>query len=203
MIAFLDGTLEEAGEDMVTVAVGGVGYAVRVPASTRRALPPAGSPLRLLTYLHVREDALELYGFLTPEEQGMFRLLILVQGIGPKSAMEILSATSAPALQRAIASEDIRGLSALPGIGRKTAEKVIFTLREKIAALRVPGAAGPEKEAADAVAGLVALGYRDAQAREAVADVRRRAEAGAAGEPVRAESLLRDALKSIGRVSVS
>ena len=198
MIAFLDGTLEDAGEEIVTVAVGGVGYAVRVPASTRRALPAAGSPVKLLTYLHVREDALELYGFLTPEEQGMFRLLILVQGIGPKSAMEILSATSAPALQRAIATEDLRGLSALPGIGRKTAEKVIFTLREKIAALRVPGAAGPEKETADAVAGLVALGYRESQAREAVAAARRRAV-----EPIRAETLLRDALKSIGRVGVS
>jgi len=173
MIALLSGQLAYKSFDHVVIDVGGVGYRLLVPLSTYYALPDEGT-VRLQVHTHVREDAILLYGFLTAEEKEMFGLLISVTGIGPKLAVNILSHIPASDLRAALCGGDVKRLSALPGIGKKTAERLVLELREKIPRL-LPAtpqatAAGPEAPTADPLedilSALVNLGYKENQARK-------------------------------------
>ena len=131
MIALVRGTLAYKSIDHVIVDVGGVGYRLSIPLSTFYSLPESGE-VSLFTHTHVREDALLLYGFLTLEEKDLFVILIGISGIGPKLAINILSHIPAGELKRAIAAGDIKRLSGLPGIGKKTAERLVLELKDKV-----------------------------------------------------------------------
>lgn len=171
MIASLTGTIAYRSIDHVIVEVGGVGYRLLIPLSTFYALPDEGS-VRFLVHTHVREDALLLFGFLTEEEKEMFILLISVSGIGPKLALNILSHIPAAALQTALREADAKRLATLPGIGKKTAERLVLELQEKVNKLGLPTQASAPLAAPlttsleDAQSALVNLGYKEAQARK-------------------------------------
>jgi Holliday junction DNA helicase RuvA len=198
MIAFLHGTLVEALPTQVLVDVHGVGYQVFIPLSSYEKLPPVGQPVRLLTELIVREDAHLLYGFLTAAERDTFRLLVhTVNGIGPKIALNVLSGMSVAAFRAAVTRGDLRALSQIPGVGRKTAERIVVELRDKLGATLVnvaPSSAGLADAAdpkwKDAVLALMALGYKTAEAQDSV-----RAVAAELGPQAGVEELVRAALK--------
>ena len=132
MYAYLKGTLEEIAEDAVVVEVGNIGYNVRVSATTTQGLPGIGSEVKIYTYTLVREDAFTLYGFLTKDDLEIFKKLITVNGIGPKGGLAILSVMNADALRFAIMAGDAKSIAKAPGVGNKTAERVILDLRDKI-----------------------------------------------------------------------
>src|SRR5579863_9949416 len=135
MITFLQGKLVEALPTQVTVDVNGVGYEALIPLSSFDKLPSPGQPILLLTHLAVREDAHVLYGFMTAAEREMFRLLVnTVSGIGPKIALNILSGINVTALRGAVANGDIKMLSQISGVGKKTAERIVIELKDKIGA---------------------------------------------------------------------
>lgn len=177
MIGSLRGTLAEKDpEGGVIVDVGGVGYRVQVSAQTLATLPELGEAVALRCHTHVREDALQLFGFLTLPELELFELLIGVSGIGPKLALTALSGMPVAELVSAIVGGDHRRLQAIPGIGRKTAERVVLELKDRCAGLLpvIPSApvAAPrlaERQAGEVVTALVNLGYKRAQAERAVA----------------------------------
>lgn len=131
MIAFLKGELAEVKENYVVMEVNSIGYEVYLPASSIMTLPSKGSTIKLYTYLHVREDAIGLFGFLTKDDLDMFKLLITVNGIGPKGALGILSAISADEIRFAVLAEDSKTIAKAPGIGNKTAGKLILELKDK------------------------------------------------------------------------
>lgn len=201
MIALLTGQVAAKGTDHVILDVAGVGYRVLIPLSTFYALPDEGS-VRLHTYTHVREDALLLYGFLTAEEKALFVLLLSVSGVGPKLALNILSHASPLDLRSALAGGDVKRLSTLPGIGKKSAERLVLELKEKIGKLEaLPGpaaqsssrmAATTRDQAEDALSALLNLGYKEAQARRALEAVEI-----AADTPL--ETILKNALKTLMR----
>lgn len=154
------------------VDVGGVGYKVLAPLSVIAGLPGLGTPVRLLTYTHVKEDALTLYGFSDEAQQEVFELLIGISGIGPKVALNILSVLAVEQLVDAITREDALSLNRIPGVGSKTAQRIVLELREKTALIelaRRTQPAGPARidVADDVVEGLVALGYSRSDARAA------------------------------------
>ncbi len=175
MIALLKGHLAYRSIDHLIVDVGGVGYRLQIPLSTFYALPDAG-PVQFQVYTHVREDAIHLYGFLTPEEKELFVLLISVSGVGPKLAINILSHIPAAGLRQALADGDAKRLATLPGIGNKTAERLVLELKEKIRKLgslplrKTAGAGlGPAASAThldDILSALVNLGYKENLARK-------------------------------------
>jgi len=177
MIALLRGELAYKSVDHVIVDTGGVGYRLFIPLSTFYALPDSGQ-VRLLVHTHVREDALLLFGFAVPAEREMFTTLIGISGIGPKLALNILSHIPVAELQGAVLAGDIKRLSALPGIGRKTAERLILELKDKLgpaaagASLQTSAAASlgrmPADPLADVLSALVNLGYKEALARKAL-----------------------------------
>src|SRR6059036_2932684 len=135
MITFLDGKLISALPTQAIVDVSGVGYEVFIPLSSYDKLPVVGQSIRILTHLAVREDAHVLYGFMTTAERDLFRLLInSVSGIGPKTALNILSGMNATAFRGAVASSDVKSLSQISGVGKKTAERIVVELRDKIGA---------------------------------------------------------------------
>jgi Holliday junction DNA helicase RuvA len=180
------------------VEINGFGYEVNIPVTTAERMPPVGSPVKLHTLVIYREDAQTLYGFMTPEDRDFFRLMIEnVTGIGPKMALSIMSRLSLPLLQSAIRSGDVATLSKCPGIGKKTAERLVVELKTRVGgqaggALSAPAAGtggGMHSPQADAVAALVALGYRVADADEAV----RRASL-ALGSSATTEILIKKAL---------
>ena len=174
MIARITGRLAEKHPTLLLVEVGGIGFAVHVPLSTSGKVGEPGQTVTLEAYTHVREDALLLYGFLTPRERLLFEMLIAVSGIGPKVALGILSGIAPEALQRAVGAKDVAALQLVPGVGKKTAERIIVELAEKIAALGPAEEEGrPARGAipADAVSALVSLGYTRATASAAVKDV--------------------------------
>ena len=177
MISVLEGTLIEKRPSDVVVDVAGVGYRAIVPLSTYRGLPETGARTRLLTHLIVREDSLELFGFLTPGEREIFRALISVSGIGPKLGLAVLSGLSPDVFHRAVIDEDLGLLTSVSGIGKKTAQRMIVELKEKLSGMDVSsigGGDGPEREGTgDAVRALVQLGISRAAAREAVLRVER------------------------------
>jgi holliday junction DNA helicase RuvA len=203
MIASLRGTLASKEGAQCVVEVGGVGYLVHVSTHTAAALPEADRLVHLHTHQVVREDAHMLFGFAELEERRLFELLITVSGIGPKVALAALSGMKPGALARAIRDENIAGLVAIPGVGRKTAERLVVELRDKLEILGTASggaASGPAPVAAprderfeDAVAALVHLGYSASQAQETV---RRVAEG---GETLSLEDLVRQSLKRLGK----
>jgi Holliday junction DNA helicase RuvA len=168
MIGRLSGTLAEKSPPLVLIDVGGVGYEVDVPMSTFYNLPHLGERVTLLTHFVVREDAQLLYGFLSHEERLTFRQLIKISGIGPRMALGILSGLSIAELAQAVAAQEVRRLIKVPGIGKKTAERLLLELKDKLApALDQPaGTLINHAAQADIVQALIALGYseRDAEA---------------------------------------
>jgi Holliday junction DNA helicase RuvA len=176
MITFLHGKLVEALPTHITVDVNGVGYEALIPLSSFDKLPQPGQPLKLLTQLVVREDAHTLYGFMSSEERDLFRLLInTVSGIGPKTALNVLSGISVTAFRGAVAGGDLKSLSKISGVGKKTAERIIVELKDKIgmagaweAASAKHGLSADEQRINDAVLALVALGFKQVDAHDAV-----------------------------------
>ncbi len=170
MIGRLTGRLASKAPDHVLLDVGGVGYQVHIPLSTFYELPDAEAPASLWIHTHVREDALALYGFLTERERTLFLLLLGVTGIGPRVALTVLSGIPPAELVAALRAQDVRRLVAVPGVGKKTAERMVLELAEKVASL--PGEAPPKAPAAvaadDVVSALVNLGYRKSEAERAV-----------------------------------
>jgi Holliday junction DNA helicase RuvA len=171
VIAQLTGTVAAKGGMDVVVDCGGVGYAVSVPLSTLDNVPAVGQNVTLKTIMVVREDAMQLYGFLTEAERDAFKLLTTIQGIGGRIALGVLSATSLDGLRKAVATGNVAALQRLPGIGKKTAERIVVELREKIIGV-VPTSNDSvsvlSQTADDAVSALIALGYSKAAAEKAV-----------------------------------
>ncbi len=197
MIKRLTGILLEAELTSVVIDVQGVGYGVAVPMSTYDRLPRPGETVSLYTHLHVREDTLQLFAFATPKERALFQLLITVSGVGPRLALNILSCMSVAGFCRTILEGDTKALSRVNGIGKRSAERLVVELREKVEDI-APEAAfdgadrqfETSREAADAVAALETLGFRGEAARKAV----RKLCAEAAPERPSAENLIRKAL---------
>ena len=178
MIVFLDGVLAEKEPTRVVVDVGGVGYEAAIPLSSYDRLPAAGQRVRLLTVPVVREDAHLLFGFMTAEERELFLLLTSVNGIGPKLGLAVLSGLSVRDLKAAIAAGDVKRLSGISGIGKKTAERLVLEMRDKLGkgdlaeALTSGNAPGPaDAKLRDAYLALVSLGYKPADAQRMVKDV--------------------------------
>ena len=203
MITFLQGKLVEALPTTVTVEVQGIGYEVLIPLSSFDRLPPVGSELRLLTHLAIREDAHVLYGFISPAERDLFRLLIhTVSGIGPKLALNVLSGMSVTGFCAAVAAGDFKALASISGVGRKTAERIVVELKDKLGALgggamtvAGPGAGAAtlpagDKKLNDATAALVALGFKPTDAYQTV-----RGALSLLGETATVEQLVRACLK--------
>jgi len=195
MIARLTGLVLDKGEDTAVLDVHGVGYLVHLSAASLLALPARGEPVSLRTITHVREDALDLYGFLTGEEEDVFRALVEVKGVGPRAAQNILSGIEPRELARAVAQGDVARLTKVPGIGKKTAERLVVELKDKLLALA--RAAGPGKAPQKGglldqlQVALVNLGYKPAQAEQVAEALRDRAEGKGLDE------LLREALKAM------
>jgi Holliday junction DNA helicase RuvA len=168
MIGSLRGRIASKTPPQLTLEVGGVGYEIEAPMSTFFHLPPVGQEVRLVTHLVVREDAHVLFGFATEEERSLFRSLIKVSGVGPKIALALLSGMSVEAFALCVQNQDAAALTKVPGIGRKTAERLIVEMRDRLASpdgdtrgLTVPAGASAEAEAFGA---LVALGYKPQEA---------------------------------------
>jgi holliday junction DNA helicase RuvA len=176
MITFLEGILEELLPNKAVVNAGGVGYQILIPLGSFNKLPQPGSRVRILTHHHVREDAQVLFGFATQGERDLFRLLIShVSGVGPKLALAILSGMSPEQFKAAVVTSDITAISRISGVGKKTAERVVLELKDKLgvaaeweAASRSNAPAGKERHLHDAVLALISLGYRQAEAHKAV-----------------------------------
>lgn len=198
MITFLHGKLTEALPTQVTVEVNGVGYEVLIPLSSFDKLPQPGQDVKLLTQLVVREDAHTLYGFATAAERELFRLLVnSVSGIGPKTALNILSGMNAVTFRGAVANGDVKALSQISGVGKKTAERIVVELRDKIGAAGVWEAASAQRALSpadqkinDAVLALLALGFKQVDAHHTV----RQAQS-ALGVQATVEDLVRAALR--------
>ena len=198
MITFLHGKLVEALPTQVIVDVNGVGYEVLIPLSSFDQLSPPGHEVKLLTQLIVREDAHTLYGFATAAERDLFRLLINnVSGIGPKTALNILSGMNAVTFRGAVANGDVKALSQISGVGKKTAERIVVELRDKIGAAGAWEAASAQRALSpadqkinDAVLALMALGFKQIEAHDAV-----RAAQTVQGPQATVEDLVRAALK--------
>ncbi|RPI67156.1 MAG: Holliday junction branch migration protein RuvA [Ignavibacteriae bacterium] len=171
MIAQLIGTVAAKGGMDVVVDCGGVGYAVSVPLSTLDNVPAIGQRVTLKTIMVVREDAMQLYGFLTDAEREAFKLLTSIQGIGGRIALGILSATTLDGLRKAVATGNVAALQRLPGVGKKTAERIVVEIREKIIGVVPSSTDAPDtlsQTADDAISALQALGYSKAAAEKAV-----------------------------------
>ena len=197
MITFLDGKLISSLPTQAIVDVSGVGYEVFIPLSSYDKLPPPGQPIRILTHLAVREDAHVLYGFMTATERNLFRLLVNnVSGIGPKLALAVLSGMSVNSFKAAVVNSDVASLSKISGLGKKTAERIVLELKDKLGVAAAWEAASaihaptPEQEQAnEAVLALIALGYKQIDAHKAVRELQEK------GETQSAEELVKFALK--------
>lgn len=196
MIARLSGTILDLKTNVVVLDVNGVGYELSIPLGTFSALPPAGEKAVLHVHTHVREDAIQLFGFVTREEKYVFERLLSVSGIGPKVALTVLSGLPLPELVGAIASQNARLLATIPGVGKKLAERLGLELKEKLAAFGLGIAAGPAAKtsvADDAIGALENLGYKVAQAEQAVEKAVRSVG------PSDLNKILQAALKSLAR----
>lgn len=183
MISYVKGILTEKNPDSVTVEAGRIGWSIRVPVSALSKLPPTGNEVKIYTYMQVKEDDISLFGFLEKQDLEMFRRLIGVSGVGPKGALAILGALSPAALRSAIFTADAKAIARAPGIGTKTAQRIVLDLRDSVKPEDIlPGAGGetygaetvpmPEKKAAkEAVDALTALGYGPSEAVRAVGRV--------------------------------
>ena len=205
MIAHLSGTLLVKQATSVILDVGGVGYEVTIPVSTFYDMEEAGAAIQLRIYTHVREDALQLFGFKTARERELFMLLISVTGIGPKSGIAMLSGMSADEIINAIRTNNLARLTSIPGVGRKTAERLVIELRDKMAALsspaldeelatqtaRAPQTADTLRE--DALSALINLSYQRVAAEKVVA------QAMAEGGDLSLELILRRSLRTLSK----
>lgn len=198
MIGSLRGKLLEKRPNQVLIEVGGVGYLAQVPLSTFAGLPPLHSEASLLIHTHLREDQISLYGFLTAREKNCFELLISASGVGPSLALKILSGMSIEELVPAIRAGRVEDLVRIPGVGKKTAERIVVELRDKLAAAGVPPAGKPEGKSqveADVASALENLGY-DSRSIEKAIEQSRSASAG------NFETLLRGALQILGAAAM-
>ena len=194
MIGSLRGKLTDKRPNQVLLETGGVGYQVQIPLSTFAALGALHDEVSLLIHTHVREDQLALYGFLTAREKQCFELLISASGVGPSLALKILSGMSIEELVPAIRKGDLAQLVQIPGVGRKTAERIVVELRDKLAVVDVPGEGKPATRSqleSDVASALVNLGYDARSVERAIEKAR-----GAGGADF--EKLLRDALQILG-----
>ncbi|MDY6964485.1 MAG: Holliday junction branch migration protein RuvA [Halobacteriota archaeon] len=172
MISLIRGNLELKTEEFIIVDVSGIGFQLNIPLSTYACLPDLGEEVKLYTHLQMREDSIKLYGFSSMKERELFELLINISGVGPKIALAVLSDISATELQKAIGQEDLVKLTGISGIGKKTAQRLILELKEKIGVLgieaeEVAGAMGNEL-LNDAVSALISLGYGQNEAKKSV-----------------------------------
>ncbi len=200
MLAFVKGKLDTVTGDYIIVENQGNGYEILVPGSVIQAMPQVGNEVKIYTYLYVREDVLQLYGFLTKDQLDMFKLLITVNGIGPKGALGILTVMDVDALRLAILSDDAKSIAKSPGIGAKTAGKLILELKDKCHLEDILDSGGdrtsPFAETADsgarndAIQALVALGYSASEAAAAVRKVK-------ASEDMSVEDILKQSLKNV------
>ena len=200
MISYIRGELVAIEEDKVIVDVNGVGFGIYMPAQSMNMLPQTGEEVKLHTYMNVREDAMQLYGFLTRDDLKVFKLVIGVSGIGPKGGLGILSKLSADELRFAVMAHDVKTISSAPGIGKKTAEKLIIEVKDKLSIEDVLGREERAEEVhhgpasgmiqTEAVQALVALGYSNAEALRAVKKV-------AVTETTTVEDVLKQALKNM------
>lgn len=191
MIARLAGILAEKGADHAVVDVGGVGYRVSLSQVALASLPAVGEKAVLRIHTHVREDALQLYGFAGEEEEAVFHELVAVKNVGPRAALNILSGIEARDLARAVADGDVARLTRVPGVGKKTAERLVLELKDKLVALAraaAPRPSGPQGALEQLATALVGLGYKAPQAEQAAEALRDRAD-----RPL--DELLREALK--------
>jgi holliday junction DNA helicase RuvA len=205
MITFLRGILTESLPDRLTVDVQGIGYEVFVPVSTYDRMPAEGQEVKILTHFLVREDAQMLYGFATDEERDLFRLLITrVTGVGPKMGLAILTGMVVRDFKRHVVNGDVTALSKISGVGKKTAERIIFELKDKVGVTDAwkDSGSGPEAKAAqtpeqaalnDAVLALINLGYKQVEAQKAV---KKLLEEGAAAD---SSGLVRGALRLLSQ----
>jgi Holliday junction DNA helicase RuvA len=198
MIAFLRGRVLDKQPNRIIVDVQGVGYEVQVPLSTYYDIGDAGAEVSLRVHTHVREEALQLYGFLTPLEQQMFERLIAISGIGPKLAIAVLSGIETRELVTAVQRADVARLTGVPGIGRKTAERIVLELKDRLAHMVAPvgagaGAAAGDQLRDDLLSALQNLGYHRPAAEKAVDSTLR-----ASGAPS-FEQALRSALRELMR----
>jgi len=201
MITFLKGTVASSLPTQAIIDVGGVGYEVLIPLSSFDRLPQPGQPVRILTHLTIREDAHILYGFMTEEERELFRLLIhTVSGIGPKIALNILSGMNVKAFRGAVVEGNFKALSSISGVGKKTAERIVVELKDKIGASGAWEASSasrslpePDQRLNDAVLALIALGLKHQEAHDAV-----KASQILLGEKASVEDLVRASLKKGG-----
>jgi len=196
MIASLSGTLKYKSPTEVLVEVNGVGYSLSIPLSTYEKLGPVSSQVMLLTYLHVREDALQLFGFITETERHLFKLLISVSGIGPRIAQGVLSGMSASELRQHIVRGNSAALTAIPNVGKKTAERLILELRDKVGKEEPAGALPPDqRESAhsESLLALTSLGYH----RQAAEKALRMAMQELDGTSVSVEELIKRALRHV------
>ena len=202
MISYIRGELCDIEEQKAIVDVNGVGYGIYMPQQALSLLPPMGQQVKIHTYLNIREDAMQLFGFLTKEDLNVFRLLIGVNGIGPKAGLNILSCLSPDELRFAVLSGDAKAISKAPGIGLKTAQRLILDLKDKIRpedvlaggleeSLAVPEEiSGVGQAGKEAVEALTALGYSAAEAAGAVKKVK-------ITEEMTAEDVLKGALRHL------
>ena len=205
MIAHLSGTLLAKQATSVILDVGGVGYEVTIPVTTFYDLEEAGTQVQLLIFTHVREDALQLFGFKTPRERELFRLLISVSGIGPKSGIAMLSGMSADEIITAIRTNNLARLTSIPGVGKKTAERLVIELRDRMTALSSPAleeqltaraAGAPPSEDTlreDTLSALLNLGYQRAAAERSLV------QAMSEGGDLSVELLLRRSLRLLSK----
>ncbi len=201
MIAALTGRLALKAPSHVTLDVQGVGYEVFIPLSTFYALPDLNESASLCVYTHLREDAIQLYGFLTAMEKDTFILLTSISGIGPKLALSVLSALSVPDLVSAVQAGDVEKLASVPGIGKKTAARIALELKDKVERLRVTPSTTPQVVSGplgrlqdDALSALVNLGYKAADVKDAITRV-----AGAKTDALPLKELIREVLKDLAR----
>jgi Holliday junction DNA helicase RuvA len=201
MIAYLHGVMTAKNTERIVVDVHGVGYQALIPLSTYYALPEAQELVTLWTTMYVREDVMRLYGFVTLAEQALFELLISVSSIGPRLALNMLSSLTPADLQQAIAQGALTRLQGIPGVGRKTAERLVVELKDKMALLDTSGTPTAltgdiedEQVSRDVISALLNLGYRRQEAEKAVKAVQP-----AEAEPVTLQGLLKDALQWLAR----
>lgn len=200
MISYLRGELVSIEEDKAIIDVNGVGFGVFMPGQSMTMLPPIGEDVKLHTYMNVREDAMQLFGFLTRDDLNVFKLVITVNGIGPKNGLSILSHMSADDLRFAVMSQDVKAISGAPGIGKKTAEKLILELRDKLSIDEILEkstemettviSSASNQTQLDAIQALIALGYGNTEATRAVKKVDM-------NEYTTTEEILKQALKHI------
>lgn len=199
MYAYFKGELISRREDSIILEVNNIGYNLFMPKSNLEILPHAGNMVTVHTYTHVKEDALQLYGFLTKDDLELFKMLITVSGIGPKGALGILSTLSGDDLRFAILSEDAKAIAKSPGIGAKTAQKVVIELKDKITledAIEIKRehvttrTSGSSPNIEEAVEALVALGYSSTDALRAVRQIEN-------NQDMKVEAILKEALKKL------